>query len=269
MPKAKVNEININYKAEGQGDPLVMIMGFAGGRSGWIFQTRAFKKYYQVITFNNRGIGKTDKPSEPYTIKMMADDTIGLMDYLAIDRAHILGVSMGGMIAQELAINHPDRVNRLVLGCTLANGETARDEITSLSPELVKAMESIGMSGAGTRKALSTITLYSFGSNKWFWRMILPLLLRIRIIFGGNMGLVGQYEALQSHDTLDRLHMIEAPTLVITGTADRVIPPGCSEVIASQIPNAKLVKVEDGSHAFFFEMRGRFNQEVLDFLRSS
>jgi 3-oxoadipate enol-lactonase len=81
------------------------------------------------------------------------------------------------------------------------------------------------------------------------------------------VGLIGQYEALQKHDTLDRLHMIEAPSLVITGTADRVIPPNSSEFIASQIPDARLVKVENGSHAFFFEMKGIFNQEVLDFLR--
>ena len=269
MPKAKVNEININYKAEGQGEPLIMIMGFSGPRSGWVFQTNAFKKYYRVISFDNRGAGKTDKPSGPYTMKMMADDTIGLMDYLAIDRAHILGVSMGGMIAQELAINHPDRVNKLVLGCTLANGEIDRDEITGLSPELVKAMESIGPSGEGFQKAMSTLSIYAFSRYKWLWRMILPLLIRIYAILYGTKGFMGQYEAMRSHDTLDRLHMIGATTLVITGTADRVIPPSCSEVIANRIPNAKLVKVENGSHVFFVEMRGRFNQEVLDFLGSS
>jgi len=268
MPKAKLNKININYKVEGQGEPLVMIMGFATGRYGWLFQTSVFKKYYHVITFDNRGVGKTDKPLGLYNTKMMADDTIGLLDYLAIDRAHILGVSMGGMIAQELAINHPDRVKKLVLGCTYADGKTAFDEIASVSPDLRKAMESVNMSGAGVRNALSTLVLCTFNTNKWLWRIICPLLSYIRIMGDGTTGLIGQYEALRTHNTLDRLHMIMAPTLVITGTEDRVIPPRSSEVIASRIPDARLVKVENGSHAFFFEMRSRFNQEVLDFLRS-
>lgn len=267
MPKAKVNEININYKVEGSGEPLVMIMGFSGRGGDWMFQKRAFKKYYRVITFDNRGVGKTDKPSGPYTIKMMADDTIGLMDYLAIDRAHILGISMGGMIAQELAINHPDRVKKLVLGCTYTNGKIARDEITSVSPALRKVIESADTSGAGIRNTLSTILLCTFNRNKWLWRMISPLLSWILIIRGGTKGFMGQYEAIRTHDTLDKLHVIEAPTLVITGTADRLIPPGSSDVIANRIPNAKLVKVENGSHAFSFEMRSRFNQEVLDFLK--
>lgn len=264
MPKAKINEININYKVQGQGEPLIMIMGIAAGRYSWIFQTRAFKKYYQVITFDNRGVGKTDKPGGPYTIKMMADDTIGLMDHLAIDRAHILGISMGGMIAQELAINHPDRVKKLVLGCTFASSEIVRGE---LSPELQKALESVGPSGAGIRKGLNT--LFSLASNKRLWRIMLPLLSWILIIGGRTRGIMGQYEATLSHDTLGRLYMIEAPTLVITGTADRLIPPSSSDAIVSGIPNARLVKVENGSHAFFIEMRGRFNQEVLDFLKSS
>jgi len=269
MPKAKVNEININYKVEGQGEPLIMIMGLASARYCWLFQTRVFKKYYRVITFDNRGIGKTDKPVGPYTTKMMADDTICLMDYLAIDKAHILGVSMGGMIAQELAINHPDRVKKLLLGCTYANGEIAMDEITSVSPELRKAMESVGKSSASNRKAFCTLLLCTFNNNKWLWRIISPLESWILYIRGRTRGIMGQYEAVRTHDTLDRLHMIEAQTLVITGTADRLIPPSSSDALASRIPNARLVKVENGSHAFMVETRGKFNQEVLDFLSGS
>jgi pimeloyl-ACP methyl ester carboxylesterase len=269
MPKAKVNGISINYRVEGQGEPLVMIMGFSGRGGDWRFQTRVFKNYYRVITFDNRGVGKTDKPSGPYTIKMMEDDTIGLMDHLAIDKAHILGMSMGGMIAQELALNHPDRVKKLILGCTFASNETARDELTDFAPELLEIMESAGQSDADIRKVASSIAVYAFGNNKWFWSIILPLLMRIRILLVGTRGFMGQYEAALTHNTMDRLHMIEAPTLVITGTADRVIPPNSSDIIASRIPDARLVKVENGSHAFFFEMRSRFNQEVLNFLGSS
>ncbi len=95
MPKANVNGININYGVYGHGEPLVLIMGFAGPKLGWIFQRCFFKKHYQVVTFDNRGVWRTDKPEGPYSIKMMADDTVGLMDHLGIKKANILGVSMG------------------------------------------------------------------------------------------------------------------------------------------------------------------------------
>jgi len=270
MPKAKVNEININYKVEGHGEPLVMIMGFAGDRHLWLFQTRTFKKYYQVITFDNRGVGKTDKPDGPYTMKMMADDTVGLMEYLGIDIAHILGHSMGGMIAQELAINYPHKVRKLVLGSTNPNGRAAIDEMTSnFPPKSRKAMESVGVSNASNRTALIALSSRALNNNEWLWKMLAPLQAWVLFIRGRTGGILGQYEAHLTHDTLDRLNMIVAPTLVITGTADRLISPHYSDVIASQIPNSKLVKIENGSHLCNIEMRGRFNKEVLEFLSSS
>ena len=128
MPLAKLNGVSISYQVEGQGEPLVMIMGFSGGRSGWIRQRPFFKKYYWVITFDNRGVGKSDKLLGPYSTRMMADDTLGLMDLLRIEKAHIMGVSMCGMIAQELAINYPQRVRKLVLACTYASQDEMRGD---------------------------------------------------------------------------------------------------------------------------------------------
>jgi pimeloyl-ACP methyl ester carboxylesterase len=115
MPKANIHGINLYYQVHGEGAPLVMVQGFGGGHRGWFFQTRAFKKYFQVIIFDNRGIGRSDKAPGQYTVRDLADEAIGLMDYLHIDKAHILGMSMGGMVAQELAINYPDRLKKLVL----------------------------------------------------------------------------------------------------------------------------------------------------------
>jgi len=274
MPKAKVKEINIYYKVHGRGEPLVLIQGLAGTHQAWFFQTRAFKKYYQVITFDNRGVGKTDKPSRPYTVKMMADDTVGLMDYLRVDKAHILGVSLGGMIAQEIAINYPERVRKLILGCTTAGTE----EIGDYPLELLRAMGlEEGFSEADIRgldlrsvdigKVMSAIISLAF--NRRLFKVVLVPLSKIYFKFVGINGVIEELEAARTHNTLDRLHMIEAPTLVITGTEDRLFPFHSSEVIANRIPNAKLVKVEGGSHSFFMEMRGRFNKEVRDFLRGS
>src|SRR4030042_1123751 len=104
MPKANVNGANIYYEVHGRGEPLVMIMGLGGGCKGWYFQTRALKKHYRVIVFDNRGIGKSAKATEPYTIGNMAADVLGLMDHLGIDKAHVLGMSLGSLVAQESAI---------------------------------------------------------------------------------------------------------------------------------------------------------------------
>jgi len=273
MPKAYVNGININYKVYGEGEPLVLIMGFGAPRQAWFFQTRAFKKYYKVVTFDNRGaaFGKTDKPSEPYTIKTMADDAIGLMDYLGIDRAHILGYSMGGIIAQELVINYPERVIKLILASTLSTMRQIASEIfeavglgEDFSEEDVRSVVRSG----DIVKPLSLLLALSFNSR--LYRMILVPLIPIYARLVGLKGLMGQIEAIAGCNTLERLHTIEALTLVITGAEDKLVPPPrSSEVIASRIPNAKLVKVEGGSHAYVMEMRGRFNKEVLDFLRAN
>jgi len=121
MPEARINGISINYSVEGKGEPLFLIMGFSGSKMAWYFQRRAFRKHFQVVTFDNRGVGESGKPAGPYSMQMFVDDTVGLMDHLGIEKAHILGVSMGGMIAQHIAISHPERVRKLVLGCTFAS----------------------------------------------------------------------------------------------------------------------------------------------------
>ena len=263
MPKAKINGITIDYRFEGQGEPLVMIIGLGSDQSNWRLQTALFKKYYRTITFDNRGAGKSDKPTGPYTINMMADDTIGLMDYLGITKAHILGVSMGGMIAQELAINHPERVDKLVLGCTFAR----RNGVSGFSSEVTRALETYDRSShdvASLRNLVNVIIDLSF--NKRSYRVLALPLMKVAIRSSALDGFVDQLEAVLAHDAADRLGKIKAPTLVITGTEDRVIKPVSSEVIANLLPWARLVKVEGGSHGFSGEMSSDFNREVLDFL---
>jgi len=267
MPKANVNGINISYGIDGRGEPLVLIMGFAGPKMGWIFQNCFFKKHYQVITLDNRGVWRTDKPDGPYSTKMMADDTVGLMDHLGIKKAHILGVSMGGMIAQELAVNYPERVQKLILGCTYAN----RDETGGLTSEYYKG---IGFDDGSSNDELKKVamgrlltTVFSMSFSNRLYRTLAILLAKFYVILLSTKGVRAQYEATLEHNALDRLHEIKAPTLVIAGTEDRLIKPSSSETIADRIPNAKLIKVKDGSHSFFIEMKGRFHKEVLAFLK--
>jgi len=268
MPRATMNGVDMYYQVQGKGVPLVMIQGFAGNNQAWFFQAPVFKKYYKVIIFDNRGIGRTEMSSEPYTIRTMAEDVIGLMDYLGIDKAHILGLSLGGMVAQEIAISYPERVRKLVLGSTLAGSEGGSE----VHPEMIKAFTTsesaanIDFRSIPLEKVMYKMISLAF--NKRLYRMILLPLSKLSMKSIDPKGHFEQMSAVSSYNTLDRLHLIKAPTLVITGTGDRIVSPIASEVIASRIPNAKLVLVKGGSHAFFMEMRGRFNKEVLDFLRS-
>jgi len=259
MPLAKLDGINLNYKVDGQGEPLVMIMGFGAPMSIGMNQVPFFKKYYRVITFDNRGVGKSDKPQGPYSTKMMADDTVKLMDHLGIEKAHVIGASMGGMIAQEVAINYPQKVRKLVLACTYAS----QDETSGDTEELAKLWQQ------NQQKTPSAMIGLSF--NKPLYKYAFGALARINMKFFGAadmVGVAGQSEACRKHNTLERLPLITAPTLVIVGTKDRIIKPVSSEVIAGKIPNAKLVKVEGGSHCFFIEMKNVFNREILSFLKN-
>jgi pimeloyl-ACP methyl ester carboxylesterase len=266
MPEVRVNGINIYYRVQGKGEPLVLIMGLGGECGDWLLQARTFKKYYRVVTFDNRGVGRSDKPAESYTVKTMADDTVGLMYYLGIEKAHILGVSMGGMIAQEVAINYPERVWKLILVSTNAG----REEKGGHSPELLKAMGlREGFSDEDVRsvdigRVTSSLNAHAFNSGAV--KIVAVPFCWVRGKLFGIEGMKGQFEAAMAHSTLDRLHMIKAPTLVIAGTQDRIIPPGSADVLASRIPGARLVKIEGGSHTLVAEKRSRFNREVLDFL---
>ena len=123
MPKIKVNDINIYYEIYGEGFPYVMIMAMAGDVNWWTPEIiEASSQNFKTIIFDNRGTGQTDEPAIDYSMKLFADDTVGLMDALNIEKAHILGVCMGGFIAQEIALSYPDRVEKLILGCTHCGG---------------------------------------------------------------------------------------------------------------------------------------------------
>jgi pimeloyl-ACP methyl ester carboxylesterase len=260
MPIATINGIRINYKVEGRGESLVMIAGFSASRSMWASQIPFFRKHFQVITFDNRGAGKSDKPEGPYSTRMMADDVIGLMDHLRIKKAHVMGVSMGGMIAQELAINYPERIIKLVLACTFS----CKDETSGDTAEQLKLLHL-----SSQKMAAGMVKL---AANKPLNQFVLGTLAVVQTWFTGAsavVGLKGQSQACNSHDTLSRLPLIKNPALVIVGTKDRIIKPISSGVIAQNIPGAKLVQIEGGSHMVSMEMRARFNREVLNFLQSA
>ncbi len=256
MPKANINGSGLYYEEHGQGEPLILIQGFAGNQIAWFFQIRAFEKYFRVITFDSRSIGKSDVSPVPLTIPLLVEDVIGLMDYLKIDKANILGLSLGGLIAQSIAIRYPERVMKLILGSTLP-----ATEVQYVLPDIKDMMQE------QTLKDVSGIMnrVISIAFNKRRYRYIIKLLSRSRLE-SEYSDYLRQMQSLEHFSTLDKLQQIRASTLVITGSGDRLVSPQCSELIASRIPHSKLIIVKGGSHAFFVEMRGRFNREVLRFL---
>lgn len=276
MSIAKVDSIEIYYEEHGSGEPLLLIMGLAADSRAWVFQLPALSRHYRTIVFDNRGVGRSSKPPGPYTIHEMADDTAALLEALNIESAHVLGVSMGGMIAQELVLRHPGRVRSLVLACTYPepDAEIERQRRFTLS----QLGGSIDASGEVRIDLTAVDPLALFQHllpsvfNPEFIQNELPKLMEI---FAGTLqygfsleAILGQVEAVMNHRATDRLHQIEVPTLVITGDADRLVPPGNSDILARHIPNARLVKVPGGSHGFNFETPDVFNREVLAFLAS-
>jgi len=274
MPTVSVGSVELFHETHGSGTPLLLIMGLAVDSTGWALQTPEFAKHHRTTVFDNRGVGRSAKPAGPYTIAEMAEDAVGVMDALDITRAHVVGISMGGMIAQELALRYPERLDRLVLACTYAEplASMARQQQESLA-QFGGSIDDAGAMAVDT-SALDPMTLFQhlmpLVFTPTFLAQELPQLMQLMtgsLQWGFSVeGILAQVQACMGHRTTDRLHQIAAPTLVLTGDADRLIAPEHSDVLAEKIPGAQLVKLEGGSHGFNFETPDAFNQTVLHFL---
>jgi len=256
MPKVIINGTRLYYEEHGSGEPLILIQGFAGGSNAWFRQVPVLEKHFRVITFDARGLDKSDVSKVPYTLPVMEEDIVCLMDHLKVREAHILGTSLGGLVAQAVAIGHPERVLKLVLVSTFSG-----TDILLTSPHLKEIYDVSRNLDAGSMMA----QFIALAFNKRFYRDMINFLSILRRNYAYNdyfkqMQLVGEYS------TTDRLKLIRAPTMVITGSADNIVPPENSIILSEKIPHAKLVVVSGGSHAFFLEMSSRFNREVQRFL---
>ncbi len=273
MPYAELNGTRLYYRVQGQGPSLVLIPGMGAGHASFFRQVPVFRKQFRVITYDPRGIGRSSRTGQPYAFRALADDVAGLLDHLGIDRAHVLGQSLGGIVAQELAIGHPSRVDRLILVSTLAAGDAEGTNpalIATFGPAQGAAVPGTagaghsGASGMDPQRTISTLMELLF--NRWAYRTALKLTSRLFLRPEMFRGLPDQVAAIAAHTTIDRLHLVQARTLVITGDDDHIIWPQASELLANAISGAKLVVVKGGSHGFNLEMAGRFHREVLGFL---
>ncbi len=262
MPKVKVGDINMYYEIHGEGEPLVLIPGMGANVERAFMDIPVFSRVYKVVAFDPRGAGRTDAPAIPYTIKMMADDLAGLLDVINIESAHIHGSSMGGMIAQELALHYADRVRSLILACTgfgWVHGVPANEPLQSV----VKRMQSLPMEERIMERLRLNMSQEFIDNNP---ELIQRLVTKMMEHPASPQGQMGQMQADMSFDTYDRLPQIKAPTLVIHGEADRMIPVENARILASRIPGAELVTFKNMGHLFGFEAFEEVKPIILDFL---
>jgi pimeloyl-ACP methyl ester carboxylesterase len=262
------------YEQHGDGGaPLLCIMGLGCDHSLWEFQTPALARAHRVVVFDNRGVGRSSKPRGPYTVSLLADDAAALLDHLRIERAHVLGLSMGGMIAQRLALAHPSRVGALVLAATYARPDAGDADITRDGAAAGVPFTAM-MRGDFDLSAIDLKQVFRFmmslvlspeylAAHKPWLRALYDRMLAT----GASMeGFAAQVAAVFHHDASAALPSLRAPTLILTGDADRLVAPRHSDELARLIPHAKLVRIAGGTHGFNIEMPDRFNKEVLDFL---
>jgi 3-oxoadipate enol-lactonase len=263
MAMEKAGDLNLEYYDEGSGPPLVMIMGLGGQASSWGESLlERLQKHFRTIRFSNRGTGASDKPSGGYTIRQMADDATALMETIGLEQAHVFGISMGGMIAQELVLNHPERVQGLVLGCTTC--------------------------GPAHSVPVPAQTLAQFGQImqlpmeeriEHFWGItVIPEFKEERADFLNRIIELGmanptpmetfglQFGAIQAMDTYDRLPQIESPTLIMHGDQDILVPVENAEILHQRIPGSRVRIVQRTGHCFFWENPDDVVEELVEFL---
>ncbi|MEQ9617688.1 MAG: alpha/beta fold hydrolase [Deltaproteobacteria bacterium] len=260
MPRVSVNGVNIYYETHGRGYPVVLIGGLGSQIESWATQVPIYSEHFKVVVFDNRGAGRSDKPEPGYTTRDMADDAASLMSELGIDTAHIVGKSMGGMIGQWLAINHPARVNKLVMGCSSASRDEVGDEILRMGREIATKI--------GT-KAVWLMALYLGYSREYIENNIGNIKKTMASLPESPealQGYLGQSYACESHNTTDSLHKISSPALVMLGGADLIASPRRSRLLSEQIPDSKLKVFEGAGHGFWRERQEEVDRLVLEFL---
>jgi 3-oxoadipate enol-lactonase len=250
MPGIPVGEITLDYERSGSGPALLMIMGRSGTYSHWGEALLSdLRSDFDVIVYDHRGVGASSRLDRPLTIRQMAADAAGLLDALELDSAHVLGISMGGMVAQELALAHPERVRTLSLGCTYCGGPGSLLSSQEIQRRMADAIAS-GDRERAIRTSWEANVSAGFAAREAEWERFLELSLRRRVALEV---ILEQTRAVAAHDTQARLGEIALPTLVVHGTVDQTLPVANGEMIAGLIPGARLELLEGVGHLFFLE----------------
>ena len=253
----------IHYEVTGRpgATPILMIQGLGASKNAWNLQRIAMATRFRSISLDNRGAGRSDKPTQPFTLEQMADDAIAVLDAAGIETAHVVGASMGGVISQIIAVKYPHRVRSLTLVCTACRNHPWRQELLQT---WAHTAEEKGMIEVGKEAAQWVMSPRSFRRLVPAFTWMGPLAaLRPRHSF------VSQIQAILDtrEDLVDELSSITAPTMVIVGNQDILTPRGDSEEIAERIPNAELVVISGAAHGLMMEHSTTFNKILIEFLQ--
>jgi pimeloyl-ACP methyl ester carboxylesterase len=262
MPKVSVNGLGLFYEIEGEGEPVVLIPGFAAGRWIWFKQTADLSRKFRVIVFDPRGVSASDKPEGSQTIGLLADDIAHLLEKIGIESAHIVGASFGGFVAQEFALKYPAMTRKLVLCCTSFGGpnHVAPDRETLLALASTKGLNSEERMRANLLLAFTPEYLQTQTAE-------VAHVVHLRATNEVPEHIyMNQLQAAVSFNAESRVERIAGPTLVLSGDADVIVPVQNSRNLAAKIPGAQLQIIKGGSHTFFIEQAEQFNQIVSEFL---
>ena len=252
----------IYFQERGQGDPLVLLMGFGADGNVWELHAAAYEQHFRCIIPDNRGVGKSDAPPGPYSTAMMAADTIAVMDHLGVDKVRVAGISMGGAIAQELALNYPDRVNCVVL---ISTWPSFNNYAKTVYENLIKLRQT-----SRPEDFMELLQLWIFAPPHYEQHLA-------ELKSGqqdaantpepqSQQGFEGQLQACIHHDSVSRLPQIQVPTLITIGDMDIFTPPAFSDLLHQGIPGAEIVHFPAGGHVHHWEDLERFNSVTTQFL---
>jgi pimeloyl-ACP methyl ester carboxylesterase len=262
MPIFHYKDIKINYIDKGEGVPLVLLMGFGTQMRAWTFQITYFKKRVRVISFDNRGTGRSSRPDYPYSMELFVKDLDYLLKHLNVnEKVFLCGISMGGMIAQQFALKYPKRVKGLILIATSAKADPK---------DLMERMKIISSFSPEQQLKARTSLLYS----RSFQKRIFEDEQLLRFFLNGmdkNRTTLQDYHnqaaAIKKHDTREKLEEIPHPTLIIVGSEDRVIPPSHSKYLDKHLENSKLIIFEGFSHGLIVEAAHKVNRTIWKFIQ--
>jgi len=265
MPKIKTNNIELYYEIHGEGKPLVLISGLGYSSWQWHKMVPLLAEKFKIITFDNRGVGQSDKPAGPYTAQMLAQDTVGLLDALKIEKAVIVGHSMGGFIAQAMALDFPQRVEKLIL-CSTNFGGPNHVPVTQEAMNVLSDVSSDPLTRFTNGLKVSTAPGWSEKNpemiQEWIkWRVanpIEPAPYQAQMAIG--LGLLAEAAAFEN-----KLSRLNVPTLILFGAHDKVVPPANADLLAQKIAGSTVLIFPDAGHFFPIEIAEAASRAITDF----
>jgi pimeloyl-ACP methyl ester carboxylesterase len=269
MPFVQTNGINLYYELHGSGEPLVLIPGIGYGGWMWHKMIPGLAEHFQVISIDNRGVGQSDRPAGPYTAQMLAADVVGMLDDFSLPKAHIMGHSMGGFIAQALAIDYPERVDKLILSATNYGGPRhvpispeAMAVLTDMSGDPIERLRRGIVISCAPGFAEANPEFVEYWLNYRVQNPLDPAGYQSQLAIG--LGLFAE-EASFEH----KLERVTAPTLILFGAEDKVVPKGNAALLAARIPDARVDILPEAGHFFPFEAPEAANKAIIRFLKGA